>query len=205
MRTLSEVKAEMLEKAKGKPLGEYCILSREGKVLAHSAQAFEHIYTDAEDLAWARTQGYKTREETMDDGRVLTFIQAKVKAQDLYRSADGGYYTLDALPENNDAFVTAQYSETQKAERNQRISDTDDYERLSDITVQKAARMKREQLTDKEKAQVMAYRQALRDWPQVEGFPFVEFPTIPECIAYECETKIEQRETTYEHQKLSNA
>ena len=197
MKNLSEVKAEMLEKAKVKPLGEYCILSREGKVLAHSAQAFEHIYTDDADLQWAKSQGYKTREETMDDGRVLTFVRAKEKAQDLYQSADGGYYTLDALPENDDAFVTAQYSETQKAERNQRISATDDYERLSDITVQKVARAKREQLTDEEKAQVTAYRQALRDWPQVEGFPFVDFPTIPECIAYECEQKIEQREVCY--------
>lgn len=149
------------------------------------------------------TQGYKTREETMDDGRVLTFVQAKVKAQDLYQSADGGYYTLDALPENDDSFVTARYSETQKVERNQRISDTDDYERLSDITVQKAARAKREQLTDEEKAQVTAYRQALRDWPQVEEFPFVEFPEIPDCIAYECETKIKQREAMYEHQNFA--
>lgn len=193
MKTLSEVKAEMLEKAKGKPLGEYCILSRKGKVLAHSASPFEHIYTDAEDLVWAKTQGYKTREETMDDGRVLTFVRAKVKTQDLYQSADGGYYTLGALPENDDAFVTARYSETQKAERNQRISDTDDYERLSDITVQKAARAKREQLTYEEKAQVTAYRQALRDWPQSEGFPFVEFPTIPACIAYECGQKADAR------------
>ena len=203
MKTLSEVKAEMLEKAKGKPLGEYCILSHEGKVLAHSASPFEHIYTEDADLQWAMTQGYKTREETMDDGRVLTFVRAKAKAQDLYQSADGGYYTLDALPENDDAFVTERYAETQKAERNQRISDTDDYERLSDITVQKVARAKREQLTNEEKAQVTAYRQALRDWPQVEGFPFVEFPTIPECIAYECEQKIEQREVRYEHQKFA--
>ena len=203
MKNLSEVKAEMLEKALGKPLGEYCILNHEGKVLAHGAQAFEHIYTDEADLQWAKTQGYKTREETMDDGRVLTFVRAKVKAQDLYQSADGGYYTLDALPENDDAFVTERYAETQKAERNQRISDTDDYERLSDITVQKVARAKREQLTDEEKAQVTAYRQALRDWPQVEGFPFVEFPAIPECIAYECETKIEQREAMYEHQNFA--
>ena len=65
------------------------------------------------------------------------------------------------------------------------------------------ARAKREQLTDEEKAQVTTYRQALRDWPQVEGFPFVEFPTIPECIAYECETKIEQREAMYEHQNFA--
>lgn len=203
MKTLSEVKAEMLEKAKGKPLGEYCILSRVGKVLAHSASPFEHIYTDDADLQWAKTQGYKTREETMDDGRVLTFVQAKVKAQDLYRSADGGYYTLDALPENDDAFVTERYAAEVRAERNARIGDTDNYIKMQDMTVKKSAKASREALTDEERADVLAYREALRDLPTVEGFPFVEYPAIPECIAYECETKIEQREAMYEHQNFA--
>lgn len=203
MKTLSEVKAEMLEKAKGKPLGEYCILSREGKVLAHSASLFEHIYTEDADLQWAKTQGYKTREETMDDGRVLTFVRAKVKAQDLYQSADGGYYTLDALPENNDGFVTERYAAEVRAERNARIGDTDNYIKMQDMTVKKSAKASREALTDEERADVLAYREALRDLPTVEGFPFVEYPAIPECIAYECEQKIEQREVMYEHQNFA--
>lgn len=185
MKILSEVKDEMLEKAKGRPLGEYCILNREGKVLAHSASPFEHIYTDDADLQWAKTRGYQTRVETMDDGRVLTFVQAKVKAQDLYQSADGGYYTLDALPENDDAFVTERYAAEVRAERNARISDTDDYIKMQDITVMKSAKASREALTDEERADVLAYRKDLRDLPTVEGFPFVEYPTIPACIAYE--------------------
>lgn len=201
MKTLSEVKVEMLAKAEGKPLGEWVVFDRNGNVCGHAAQKFQHCYTDATDLEWALVNGYEVSEKfKRDDGTVLTFISAKTRAVDMYQSADGKYYTLDALPENDDAFVTARYSETQKVERNQRIGDTDDYERLSDITVQKAARAKREQLTNEEKAQVTAYRQALRDWPQVEGFPFVDFPAIPDCIAYECQTKIEQREANrYEY------
>lgn len=199
MKTLSEVKAEMLTKAEGKPLGEWVVFDRNGNVCGHASQKFQHCCVDAADLEWALANGYEVSEKfKRDDGTVLTFISAKPRVVDMYQSADGKYYTLDALPENDDAFVTAQYSETQKAERNQRISDTDDYERLSDITVQKVARAKREQLTDEEKAQVTAYRQALRDWPQVEGFPFCEFPGIPDCIAYECGQKIEQRETMRE-------
>ena len=204
MKNLSEVKAEMLAKAEGKPLGEWVVFDRNGNVCGHAAQKFQHCYVDAADLEWALANDYTVSEKfKRDDGTVLTFISAKPRAVDMYQSADGKYYALDALPENDNAFVTERYAETQKAERNQRISDTDDYERLSDITVQKAARAKREQLTDEEKAQVTTYRQALRDWPQVEGFPFVEFPTIPDCIAYECETKIKQREAMYEHQNFS--
>lgn len=195
MKTLAEVKAKMIKDAQSKPLGAYVIFGRNGNVVAHSAGVFEHIYTDADDLTWAKANGYETREEEMDDGRVLTFVTAKPKTEDLYQSADGGYYTVANLPEQGDDFVTEKYSATQKTERNQRITDTDDYERLSDITVQREAGGKRTALTDDEKAEVVTYRQALRYWPSVEGFPFVEFPTIPDCIAYECGLKISQRET----------
>ena len=197
MKTLSEVKAEMLETAKGKPLGDFCILNRNGKILAHSTGKFEHIYTDDADLEWAKANGYSTREEEMEDGRVLTFVTSKPKEKDMYQSADGAYYAEAELPEHEDTFVTEKYSVKQKTERNQRIMDTDDYERLADITVQREAGGKRIALTDEEKEEVKTYRQALRDWPTVEGFPFVEFPEIPDCIKYECEQKIKSREVSY--------
>lgn len=193
-KTLSEVKAEMLKEAQDKPLGNFCILNRNGKILAHSAGEFEHIYTDEADLEWAKANGYSTREEEMDDGRVLTFVTAKPKEEDMYQSADGAYYVETKLPENEDSFVTEKYSAKQKSERNQRITDTDDYERLADITVQREEGGKRIALTEDEKAEVKTYRQALRDWPTVSGFPFVDFPEIPECIRYECEKLIKQRE-----------
>ena len=197
MKTLAEVKAEMLKEAKEKPLGNYCILNRNGKILAHSAGEFEHIYTDDADLTWAKANGYESREEEMDDGRVLTFVSAKPKEKDMYQSADRAFYIESELPENEDDFVTEKHSAVQKAERNQRISDTDDFERLADITVQREEGGKRIALTDEEKVEVKEYRQALRDWPTVEGFPFVDFPEIPECIKYECEQKIKAREVNY--------
>lgn len=201
MKTLSEVKAEMLEAAKSKPIGDYAVFDRNGNVAAHSSFEFPHCFIDEADLEWAKANGYRTQEEEVD-GKTLTWVYAKAVTDELVQSADGQYYLVEKLPENGDEFVTEQYSALVKSERNSRISDTDDYEKLSDITVQKSARAKREALTDEEKTEVLAYRQSLRDFPQVEGFPFVEYPDIPECIAYECGQKIEQRENMrrdYEH------
>ncbi len=197
-KTLSEVKAEMLEKALGKPVGEYVIFNRNGRVMAHSAGEFEHIFTQEEDVVWAKANGYKWRTETMDDGRELVFFTAKQKTEDLYQSADGLYYTQENLPENGDEFCTEKYSQTQKFERNLRLSDTDDYERLPDKTVQREEGGKRSALTDEERAEVLAYRQALRDLTDAEGFPFVDMPTIPTCIAYECQKKIDERKAQEE-------
>ena len=192
-KTLSEVKAEMLEKARSKPLGAFAVFNRNGKVMTHSAGAFEHIFTDEEDITWAKANGYTWHEETMDDGRVLTFFDAKPKDADYIQSADGQYYLEANLPENGDDYVTEWYSAQQKAERNVRLSDTDDYERLPSKTVQREEGGKRTALTDDERAEVLAYRQALRDLTDAEGFPFVDMPTIPTCIAYECQQKINER------------
>lgn len=193
-KTLAEVKAEMIAKALSKPVGDYVVFNRNGKVMAHSMGAFQHIFTDDLDTAWAKQNGYTWHEEEMDDGRVLTFFDAKEKEQDLYQSADGLYYTQANLPENDDAFITEKYSGVQKSERNMRLSDTDDYERLPTKTVQREAGGKRTALTDEEREEMLAYRQELRDWTDGEGFPYIDFPTIPTCIAYECNLKIEERQ-----------
>lgn len=111
----------------------------------------------------------------------------------MYQSVFGGYYTKEQLPENDTAKCLERYSSEVKAERNARISDTDSLAQLTDITVQRSARSKRSALTDEERTELMTYRQALRDLPTVQGFPFVQFPAMPECIAFECEAKIEQR------------
>lgn len=192
MKTLSEVKAEYLEEALASPVGGYVILDRNGKVMAHSASPFVHCYVDPLDLEWARANGYECKDEEID-GRVLTWVTAKEKPGELFRSADGGYYTEANLPEHNDAFVTERYAQTVRSERNARISDTDSYVQLTDMTVQKEAKSAREALTDEERAEVMTYREALRDMPALEGFPFVEYPTMPACIAYECGQKTESR------------
>ena len=192
MKTLSDVKAEYLNEALSSPVGGYVILDRNGEVMAHSVSPFVHCYVDPLDLEWARANGYECKDEEID-GRVLTWVTAKERPGELFRSADGGYYAAASLPENDDAFVTERYAAEVRAERNARIADTDDYIKMPDMTVKKSAKASREALTDEERAEVMTYREALRDMPALEGFPFVEYPTIPACIEYECGQKADAR------------
>ena len=112
----------------------------------------------------------------------------------MFRSTiDGALYVENELPEQDQDKCLAKYINEVKAERNARISDTDAYIQVSDMTVQAKAKAKREQLTDDDKEAIKTYRQALRDLPEVGGFPFVDFPEIPSCIAYECQQKIDSR------------
>lgn len=170
-KTLEEVKAALLTKALQTPCGEYVVEDAEGNVAAHSAKPFRH---------------------TFDQG--ATWVDAKKAAVTRYRSANGGYYTETDLPEHDDQFCTERYTNEVKAERNARIADTDEYVQLTDMTVQKAAKAKRVALTDEDRAVILTYREALRDLPEVTGFPFVEYPEFPACIAYECEQKAEARQ-----------
>ncbi len=192
MKTLSEVKAAYLNEALSSPVGGYVVMDRTGKVAAHSNSEFVHCFVDPLDLEAARAAGYECKDEEID-GRVLTWVTAKERPGELFRSADGGYYAAAALPENDDAFVTERYAAEVRAERNARIADTDDYIKMPDMTVKKSAKASREALTDQERTEVLAYREALRDLPTVEGFPFVEYPTIPVCIEYECGQKADAR------------
>lgn len=107
--------------------------------------------------------------------------------QALYQSSDGCFYTKPNLPEQRDDFCLERYSAEVKSERNARISDTDKYVQLSDITFQAEAGAKRKALTDDDRQRLFAYRQALRDLPEKEGFPFVDFPEFPEALNYELE------------------
>lgn len=112
----------------------------------------------------------------------------------MYRSAiDGSLYVEAELPEQDQSKCLAKYITEVKAERNARISDTDSYIQVSDMTVMAKAKVKRSQLTDEDKEAIKTYRQALRDLPEQAGFPFVDFPELPSCIAYECQQKIDSR------------
>ena len=112
----------------------------------------------------------------------------------MYRSAvDGGLYEEAQLPEQDQSKCLVKYTAEVKAERNARISDTDSYIQVSDMTVMSKAKAKRSQLTDEGKEEIKTYRQELRDLPEKTGFPFVDFPEIPSCIAYECRQKIDSR------------
>lgn len=121
-------------------------------------------------------------------------IQSTATTVDLYRSViDGQLYEEARLPEQDQTKCLEKYTSQVKAERNARIADTDSYIQLTDVTVQQVAKAKRAQLTDEDKEAIKTYRQALRELPEAEGFPFVSFPALPECIAYEAQQKIDSR------------
>ena len=121
-------------------------------------------------------------------------VQSQTTSVELYRSViDGGLYESFELPEQDQSKCLQKYSSEVKAERNARISDTDSYIQVSDMTVMSKAKAKRSALTDEDKEAIKTYRQALRDLPEKTGFPFVDFPELPECIAYEAQQKIDSR------------
>lgn len=112
----------------------------------------------------------------------------------MFRSTiDGQLYVEADLPEQTQSKCLEKYTSQVKSERNARIADTDSYIQLTDVTVQSVAKAKRAQLTDEDKEAIKEYRQALRDLPEQTGFPFVSFPSLPDCIAYECQQKIDSR------------
>lgn len=120
-------------------------------------------------------------------------VKSQLITDELYQSADGKYYTQADLPENSDEFCKERYSNEIKAERNARISDTDDYVKLPDITVARSAGTKRSALEDADRTALETYRQALRNLPEERGFPFVAWPEFPSALAYELQQKVNAR------------
>lgn len=121
-------------------------------------------------------------------------VQSTATTVDLYRSViDGGLYEEASLPEQDQTNCLTKYTSEVKAERNARLSDTDVYVQVTDMTVKKSADTQRSALTESELDVVKQYRTELRNLPEQEGFPFVQMPTIPDCIAIEAQAKIESR------------
>lgn len=194
MKTLEEVKQEYLQEALKRPLSRYSLKNANGKIVVESNSQGQHAFTEENDEAFARKH-YKVSENfKTPDGKVITFWKMELSPSGLYRSADGNYYPENELPENDDEFIKSKYSDVVKVERNARISDTDDYVKLPDITVQKMAKAKRTALTDEDRAYLEVYRQALRNMPEAADFPFVDWPEFPTALAYELGLKVEARE-----------
>lgn len=190
MTTLSEIKAQYLAAAKAKPIEKYCIRDHEGKIVARSNSPVVHVFNNEEDDAYAAE--HYTLKETYNG---MKFWLGEESPTGLYQSADGKFYTESELPENTDAFCKERYSNEIKAERNARISDTDDYVKLPDITVARSAGAKRSALEEEDRTELETYRQALRNLPEVQGFPFVPWPTFPTALAYELQQKVDARQT----------
>ena len=188
MTTLSEIKARYLAAAKAKPIEKYCIRDHEGKIVARSNSPVVHVFNNEADDAYA-AEHYQLKE--IFNG--MKFWYGEESPAGLYQSADSQFYTESELPENTDAFCKERYSNEIKAERNARISDTDDYVKLPDITVARSAGAKRRALEDADRAALETYRQALRDLTEVQGFPFVPWPEFPTALAYELQQKVDAR------------
>lgn len=122
-------------------------------------------------------------------------VKSQLITDELYQSSDGQFYTESELPEQTDTFCTQRYSNEIKAERNARIADTDDYVKLPDITVARSAGAKRSALEDADRTALETYRQALRNLPEVEDFPFVQWPEFPAALAYELQQKVTARQS----------
>ena len=188
--TLTEIKQKYLAAAKAKPIEKYCIRNHAGKIVARSNSPVVHVFNNEEDDAYAAE--HYTLKETYNG---MKFWYGEESPTGLYQSADSQFYTDSELPENTDAFCTQRYANEVRAERNARISDTDDYVKLPDITVARSAGAKRSALEEEDRTELETYRQALRDLTEAQGFPFVEWPEFPAALAYELQQKVNARQS----------
>lgn len=193
MKTLEEVRQEMLAKAMGRPLAKYSLKDSDGRIVVSSNAPSQHAFTDPKDEAYAESH-YKLSEKfKRDDGTIINFWKMEPSPKGYFQSADGNFYLSAELPELDDNFIKKRYELEVRGERNARISDTDKYVQLPDITVQSAAKAKRAQLTEADRQALLNYRQVLKDLPDQPGFPFIDYPDFPDALAYELEQAVNAR------------
>lgn len=194
MKTLEQVRQEMLAKAMSQPLAKYSLKDSDGRIVVSSNAPSQHAFTDPKDEAYAEIH-YKLSERfKRDDGVIIKYWKLEPSPQGYFHSADGNYYLSTELPELDDKFVQERYEQEVRGERNARISDTDDYVKLPDITVARSAGAKRSVLEEADRVSLETYRQALRDLTDQAAFPFVEWPTPPTALTYELQQKINARQ-----------
>ena len=179
MKTLEEVKQEMLSRAMNRPLSKYSLKDSDGRIAVSSNSPGQHAFIDAKDEAFAQSHYTLSERFKREDGTIIKYWKLEPSPKGYFQSADGDYYLSTELPELDDDFVKQQYEQEVRGERNARISDTDDYVKLPDITVARSAGAKRSALEEEDRTELETYRQALRDLTEAQGFPFVEWPEFP--------------------------
>lgn len=195
MTTLTEIKQKYLSEALARPIEPYCFRNHKGEITIRSNFPIIHAFTNPLDITYAE-EHFQIKE--IYDGKI--FFLAEESPAGLYQSADGKFYTEAELPEQSDEFCSERYADEVRNERNLRISDTDEYVQLADITVETSEGAKRRALTESEREALSAYRQALRDLTEQDGFPFVPWPEFPEALAYELQRKLDLRTSQREGQ-----
>lgn len=195
MKTLEEVKQEMLSRAMNRPLSKYSLKDSDGRIAVSSNSPGQHAFIDAKDEAFAQSHYTLSERFKREDGTIIKYWKLEPSPKGYFQSADGDYYLSTELPELDDDFVKQQYEQEVRGERNARISDTDDYVKLPDITVARSAGAKRSALEEEDRTELETYRQALRDLTEAQGFPFVPWPTFPTALAYELQQKVNARQT----------
>lgn len=193
MKTLEEVKQEMLSRAMNRPLSKYSLKDSDGRIAVSSNSPGQHAFIDAKDEAFAQSHYTLSERFKREDGTIIKYWKLEPSPKGYFQSADGDYYLSTELPELDDDFVKQQYEQEVRGERNARISDTDDYVKLPDITVARSAGAKRSALEEEDRTELETYRQALRDLTEAQGFPFVEWPEFPTALAYELQQKVNAR------------
>lgn len=194
MKTLEEVKQEMLSRAMNRPLSKYSLKDSDGRIAVSSNSPGQHAFIDAKDEAFAQSHYTLSEKFKREDGTIIKYWKLEHSPKGYFQSADGDYYLSTELPELDDDFVKQQYEQEVRGERNARISDTDDYVKLPDITVARSAGAKRSALEDADRTALETYRQALRNLPEAQGFPFVPWPEFPTALAYELQQKVDARQ-----------
>lgn len=193
MKTLEEVKQEMLSRAMNRPLSKYSLKDSDGRIAVSSNSPGQHAFIDAKDEAFAQSHYTLSERFKREDGTIIKYWKLEPSPKGYFQSADGDYYLSTELPELDDKFVQERYEQEVRGERNARISDTDRYVQLPDITVQSAAKAKRAQLTEEDRQVLLDYRQALKDLPDQPGFPFIDYPEFPDALAYELKQAVSDR------------
>lgn len=193
MKTLEEVKQEMLSRAMNRPLSKYSLKDSDGRIAVSSNSPGQHAFIDAKDEAFAQSHYTLSERFKREDGTIIKYWKLEPSPKGYFQSADGNFYLSAELPELDDEFVQDRYEQEVRGERNARISDTDKYVQLPDITVQSAAKAKRAQLTEEDRQALLNYRQALKDLPDKPSFPFIDYPAFPEALAYELEQAVDAR------------